>query len=636
MALSEYEASIEDGSFVKPVEYQDSRGFVLRGRAHVRGRRGRAGQHRRRGARQDPRRVRQAQGGVARAHAARRARASSRARCRRWSPTSSCTSRGIDAAPGSASHCERPLPLAGRVARSAGWARSAPACLPFTPPLAPPRKGRGTGCARRAHVLRFIAACVLGSRAGSVALWPAQTPRGPSTPRDPFAALKARFARPTFVPSPAGQPAHAGQDRARQAPVRGQGAVRHRHHRLRLLPRSQALVHATANPRGKGVTGKRLVRHTPTLWNVAFSPLLFWDGRAASLEEQVRFPVEHPDEMGDTLDNAVAPLRAARELRARLRRGLPGRSRDLARATSPGRWPPTSARWCRRRRASTDGLPATPSALSPSEINGLQSSPARAAASTATPASPSPTTTSTTSACPATTRAAAPRSTCAPPTMPSRRRPCASWPGPRPTCTTARSARWTTWCASTRWAACDAPTRSKDLPRNLRLTDAGARRPRRLPGNAVERDAAAALARGLGRAEPDRAPPPPPKDTTVVSQANKLFAPAHVRLGAGQTLTVLNDDTRTHNVRIYDPRSISTPAPRSRKESVTIRFPVRRHLRGLLRHPSVHAAAGGGAIRSGHAAASKSGSAAWSLDAASSGSRGSTRCCSTMRASTAR
>ena len=28
MALSEYEASIEDGRFAKPVEYQDSRGFV--------------------------------------------------------------------------------------------------------------------------------------------------------------------------------------------------------------------------------------------------------------------------------------------------------------------------------------------------------------------------------------------------------------------------------------------------------------------------------------------------------------------------------------------------------------------------------------------------------------------------------
>ena len=29
VAQSEYEASMEDGKFVKPVEYQDSRGFVL-------------------------------------------------------------------------------------------------------------------------------------------------------------------------------------------------------------------------------------------------------------------------------------------------------------------------------------------------------------------------------------------------------------------------------------------------------------------------------------------------------------------------------------------------------------------------------------------------------------------------------
>ena len=32
---------------------------------------------------------------------------------------------------------------------------------------------------------------------------------------------------------------------------------------------------------------------------------LFWDGRASTLENQIRFPIEHPDEMGSTLDNAV-------------------------------------------------------------------------------------------------------------------------------------------------------------------------------------------------------------------------------------------------------------------------------------------------------------------------------------------
>ena len=68
------------------------------------------------------------------------------------------------------------------------------------------------------------------------------------------------------------------------------------------------LSFADGEPKGKGITGRRLERHTPSLWNAAFSPLLFWDGRAPSLEEQVRFPVEHPDEMGSTLDAAARRL----------------------------------------------------------------------------------------------------------------------------------------------------------------------------------------------------------------------------------------------------------------------------------------------------------------------------------------
>ncbi len=44
------------------------------------------------------------------------------------------------------------------------------------------------------------------------------------------------------------------------------------------------------------------------MWNVAFAPLLFWDGRAASLEAQVRFPVVHPDEMGSSLESAALRL----------------------------------------------------------------------------------------------------------------------------------------------------------------------------------------------------------------------------------------------------------------------------------------------------------------------------------------
>jgi cytochrome c peroxidase len=56
------------------------------------------------------------------------------------------------------------------------------------------------------------------------------------------------------------------------------------------------------------VGGKELARAVPTLWNVGFSPVLFWDGRARSLEEQALGPLFSADEMGTTpatLANAV-------------------------------------------------------------------------------------------------------------------------------------------------------------------------------------------------------------------------------------------------------------------------------------------------------------------------------------------
>jgi cytochrome c peroxidase len=65
----------------------------------------------------------------------------------------------------------------------------------------------------------------------------------------------------------------------------------------------------------------------------------------------------------------------------------------------------------------------------------------------------------------------------------------------------------------------------------------------------------------------------PPADTTLVSQANKLFHPPYVRVRTGEPLTVLNDDTRTHNVRIYDPRFDYNSGAQEPKEAVTIRFP---------------------------------------------------------------
>ena len=55
---------------------------------------------------------------------------------------------------------------------------------------------------------------------------------------------------------------------------------------------------------------KHLKRNAPTLMNCAFLPVLFWDGRAASLEEQAKSVLNNADEMRYEETVAVARLKA--------------------------------------------------------------------------------------------------------------------------------------------------------------------------------------------------------------------------------------------------------------------------------------------------------------------------------------
>jgi len=66
-----------------------------------------------------------------------------------------------------------------------------------------------------------------------------------------------------------------------------------------------------ADPRERsvGVGGATGLRHAPSLLNAAYLPLLFWDGRAASLEAQVGVPMADPLEMNQAHQAAVAKLR---------------------------------------------------------------------------------------------------------------------------------------------------------------------------------------------------------------------------------------------------------------------------------------------------------------------------------------
>jgi cytochrome c peroxidase len=63
-------------------------------------------------------------------------------------------------------------------------------------------------------------------------------------------------------------------------------------------------------PNSMGVNGQTGGRSAPTVWNAAFNAVQFWDGRAASLEEQAAGPVTNPIEMGmKSWNDVVARLK---------------------------------------------------------------------------------------------------------------------------------------------------------------------------------------------------------------------------------------------------------------------------------------------------------------------------------------
>jgi cytochrome c peroxidase len=438
-----------------------------------------------------------------------------------------------------------------------------------------PSPSSGGASGRR---LAAAAALLVGSLLGFAAvaaleLLPAIKPAGAQTAGDNLAALRAKFARPTFVPNPPGNlPTTAKvvlgkrlfEDKSLS--VNGTKACISCH--------DPKLSFTDGEPTGQGVTGRPLVRHTPTLWNVAWSPLLFWDGRASSLEDQVHFPVEHPDEMGSSLADGAARL---------------SRDDSYVRAFAEAfpKSPAISADTIAKALAAYERTLVSPptrfdkwvagdaAALSPSEINGF--------------------------------RIFSGKGRCTNchagfaftdhgfydiglPTEDLGRGPIVGLAAANHAfkVPTLRELAWTAPYMHDgsidsledilriyQMGGMHRATRSKDLPDKLRLTDR-------------ERDDLIAFLGTLSSEEPPQpshepwvgnfaptAPPPPPEDATVVSQVNKLFQPSRIRLGAGQTLTILNDDTRTHNVRIYDPRLDFNSGAQEPHQTVTITFPVR-------------------------------------------------------------
>ncbi len=60
-----------------------------------------------------------------------------------------------------------------------------------------------------------------------------------------------------------------------------------------------------SRPTSVGINGQRGGRNAPTVWNAAFLSAQFWDGRAATLEDQAKGPPLNPIEMGMPSEQAV-------------------------------------------------------------------------------------------------------------------------------------------------------------------------------------------------------------------------------------------------------------------------------------------------------------------------------------------
>lgn len=65
-----------------------------------------------------------------------------------------------------------------------------------------------------------------------------------------------------------------------------------------------------------GVGGKLGTRNSPSVMNMAFRPYFFYDGRAATLEEQVQGPIENPVEMNLHYADGVARIQGAENYQA--------------------------------------------------------------------------------------------------------------------------------------------------------------------------------------------------------------------------------------------------------------------------------------------------------------------------------
>ncbi|PWT86281.1 MAG: cytochrome C peroxidase [Proteobacteria bacterium] len=407
------------------------------------------------------------------------------------------------------------------------------------------------------------AAFLAGAAAGGFAALAAKSAAAPD-----LGTLKSAFRRPPTVPFPPDNSFSEAKRRLgeklfhdKALSVDGSTSCATCHIREKGL--------ADGRERGQGVSGQRLGRHTPALWNLAWSYLMFWDGRAQNLEQQAFGPIESPDEMAQPKAQLIAKLSANPEYRRAFAEAFPRNPQvtddNLAKALATYERTLVSPltrfdRWIE----GDDG------ALNAREIDGFKLFTGKAGCANCH------------------TGFAFTDGNFYDVGLPDADRgrgavlrlPAADHafktPGLREL---ARSAPYmhdgslaTVEDVLRHYenGVVERSTVAPELARKLSLSD----------------EERAALIAFLATLSSDSDPLPPTTiaaatsgpaqaavPVTTISQHEKQFSPAHVRVTAGSHLWILNNDSRTHNVRVFDPKLEFDSGAQEPGETVEIAFP---------------------------------------------------------------
>jgi cytochrome c peroxidase len=426
----------------------------------------------------------------------------------------------------------------------------------------------GARNAMRLAAATFVAGGLIGA-AAAIVTHSAAVRAAAAERADDLAALKASFRRPASVPFPADNPFSEAK--------RALGETLFNDPRLSI---DGSLACASCHQRGKGfadgkaqgrgVPGRALKRHTPSLWNLAWASAVFWDGRARTLEEQVAGPIESPDEMAQPMAAQVARLAADPEMVRAFTQAFPespqvnGVNLAKAIATYERTFVSPETRFDR-------WIAGDEHALTPREVAGFRLFTGKAGCikchsgfaftdyafyDIGLPGEDRG-------------RGAVLRLEAAEHAFKT--------PGLREI---ARSAPYmhdgslaTLEDVLRHYVGgvLDRPTLSKDLPRGLKLSEA------------ERADLIAFLGTLTGEGEPELpanivavkiGPSGPAQKVSTVSQDDKTFYPGHIALVRGERLWIVNNDSRTHNVRIFDPALDFDSGAQEPGETVEIGFPA--------------------------------------------------------------